>query len=218
MLQPVFLVLKLEPLALSLCLLISVTLSNLAHRHPPASPLVFGFCQPWWRGATSKQHSSPLSALIISGSHLLGAPLQAVSTLLGLWRAGLLQLRCPIPYAVCCPAQHNRTKNIPLGHESDLLGGFNHLPLLDFSTFTATKHAGPKVQRDLKTSPSSDFQKLEPLHCCNSLRSADRALLKPRWATQPLPHQCQPLGHLLQEKQPQGVQAGKASKGAELLV
>jgi len=123
----------------------------------------------------------------------------------------------PIPYAVCCPAQHNPTKNIPLARESELLGGFNRLPLLDFSTVTATKRAGPRVQSDLKTS-SRAMQELQPLHCCNSLSSADGALLKPRWTTQLLSHQCQLLGRLPQQKQQQGVQAGRASKGDELLV
>lgn len=104
------------------------------------------FCQSWWRRATSKWHSFPQSALIISGSCLLCVPLQAVSTSFGLRRAGLLWLLCPIRNIVCCPAQHNCTKNIALGCKSDLLGVFNHLPIPDFSTFTATKHAGPRVE------------------------------------------------------------------------
>lgn len=111
----------------------SFILSNLAWASPCIFPLYLDFASPGG-GATSKQHSSPQSALIISGSHLPCAPLQAVSTSPGLGRAGLLRLRCLIPYTVCCPAQHNPTKNIPLGRESDLPGGFNHLPLLDFST------------------------------------------------------------------------------------
>ena len=132
-------------------------------------------------------------------------------------RIALTSLPHPVHCVLPGTAQLHK-EYIPLGCESDLLGDFNHLPLLDSSTSTATKHAGSRVQSDLKTSPARDFHKLEPMHCCNPLRPADRALLKPRWATQPLPHQCQLPGHLPQEKQLQGVQAGRACKGAELLV
>lgn len=45
-LQPVFLVLKLEPLALSLCLLISVTLSNPAWASACIFPPRFAFASP----------------------------------------------------------------------------------------------------------------------------------------------------------------------------
>lgn len=78
-------------------------------------------------------------------------------------RIALTSLPHPVHCVLPSPAQPH--KDIPLGCESDLLGGFNHLPLLDFSTFTATKHASPRVQSDLKTFPSRDFQKLEPRRC-----------------------------------------------------